>query len=84
MIINMTGKFLTDNYQIRIRTNMQIYWDQIFMANNYSKTNIELSTLKPISANLQFRGFSKLNKKNYSSPHYPEYYNIDKSKNGGI
>ena len=50
------------------------------MANNYSKTNIELSTLKPISANLHFRGFSKLNKKNYSSPHYPEYYNIDKSK----
>ena len=80
MIINMTDKFLTDNYQIRIRTNMQIYWDQIFMANNYSKTNIELSTLKPISANLHFRGFSKLNKKNYSSPHYPEYYNIDKSK----
>ena len=59
MIINMTGKFLTDNYQIRIRTNMQIYWDQIFMANNYSKTNIELSTLKPTSANLQLSRFFK-------------------------
>ena len=80
MIIDMTDKFLADNYQVRIRTNMQIYWDQIFMANNSSKTDIELSRLKPISANLQFRGFSKLKKKNYSSPHFPEYYNIDKNK----
>ena len=63
MIINMTDKFLADNYQVRIRTNMQIYWDQIFMANNSLKTNIELSTLKPISANLHFRGFSKLIRK---------------------
>ena len=26
------------------------------------------------------RGFSKLKKKNYSSPHFPEYYSIDKNK----
>ncbi len=80
MIIDMTDKFLANNYQVRIRTNMQIYWDQIFMANNSSKANIKLSRLKPISANLHFRGFSKIKKKNYSSPHFPEYSNIDKKK----
>ena len=33
------------------------------MANNSSKTDIKLSRLKPISANLNFRGFQNLKRK---------------------
>jgi len=32
MVIDLTGKFLTRDHRVRIRTNMEIYWDHIFFA----------------------------------------------------
>ena len=32
VIADLSGKFLTKDHRIRIRTNMEIYWDQIFFA----------------------------------------------------
>ena len=30
MVIDLTDKFLTDNYRIRITTNLQLYWSEAF------------------------------------------------------
>ena len=32
MIVDLAGKFPTGDHHVRIRTNMQIYWDQAFVA----------------------------------------------------
>jgi hypothetical protein len=32
MVIDLAGKFPTKDHHVRIRTNMQIYWDQAFVA----------------------------------------------------
>ena len=32
MVVDLTGKFLTNDHRLRIRTNMEIYWDYIFFS----------------------------------------------------
>ena len=76
MVIDMTDKFISTDYHLRIRTNMQIYWDHIFMSDNVSGNSIRSISLKPVSADLHYRGFSKINRRNFSSPHIPDYYSV--------
>ena len=75
MVFNLTDKFLSNDYRIRIQTNMQIYWDNIFISSDVNNKNIHTRELSPIYANLHFRGFSRTSRKNFSSPHIPDYYN---------
>ncbi|MBH49772.1 MAG: hypothetical protein CMG69_03365 [Candidatus Marinimicrobia bacterium] len=76
MVVNLTDKFLSDDYRIRIRTNMQIYWDHIFITKSGSGNQLNIATLKPISADLHYRGFSHIKRKDFHSPHIPDYYSI--------
>jgi hypothetical protein len=76
MVIDLTDKFLSDDYRVRIRTNMQIYWDHIFIASTLPKNTFRTADLKPVAANLHYRGFSQISRRNFSSPHIPDYYSI--------
>ena len=42
---------------------MQIYWDQAFVATNVSSSPLKITTLGPTSADLHFRGFSRMYRK---------------------
>jgi Tfp pilus assembly protein PilF len=63
MIIDLAGKFPTADHHVRIRTNLQIYWDEAFTAKDVSASTSKLTTLAPISANLHERGFSRTYRK---------------------
>ena len=76
MIIDLTDKFITNDHRLRVCTNMQIYWDHIFISNSVSGNLIKSVDLKLVSADLHFRGFSEINRRNFSSPHIPDYYSI--------
>lgn len=80
MIIDMTDKFIASDYRIKISTNMQIYWDHIFIANTQIKTSSKPIRLSPISADLHYRGFSQVSQVNFSSPHLPDYYTTTKEQ----
>ncbi len=60
MVINMTNKFFSDDYRIRLRTTMQIYWDQIFMTSSASGNLFKRYKLHPVMADLVYRGFSEI------------------------
>ena len=76
MIFDLTGKFIVADYRVRIRTNMEIYWDHIFMATDVTNNNLTVVNLQPASADLHYRGFSMISRKDFGSPHIPDYYNI--------
>ena len=57
--VDLTGKFLSDSREVRIVTNMQIYWDQIQVADSMNNANLKVTKLDPSIANLRWRGFSK-------------------------
>jgi cytochrome c-type biogenesis protein CcmH/NrfG len=57
--VDLAGKFLTSNREVRIVTNMRIYWDQILVGTPDNNSAIKTTPLEPAIANLRWRGFSK-------------------------
>ncbi len=79
VIADLTGKFLTSDHRIRIRTNMEIYWDYIFFSDGASNEPVTSTVLEPVSADLHYRGFSKSYRKGGRyGPHWFDYSNVTK------
>lgn len=56
--VDLTGKFLSASREVRIVTNMRIYWDRILVGTSNSKIGTQLTALDPVRADLRWRGFS--------------------------
>src|SRR5439155_15168335 len=63
VIVDLTGKFRSADHRVRIRSNMEIYWDQAFVAAARSRTSSSITALDPATADLHYRGFSRLYRK---------------------
>jgi len=60
IIVNLTGKVPPQTTRIRIRTNLQIYWDQVLVDNQATAPqSIRQTELPLVSASLAFRGYPK-------------------------
>ncbi len=57
--VDLTGKFLSEARQVRIVTNLCLYWDEIFLGDDPSAPDVKLTPLRVESAGLRFRGFSQ-------------------------
>ena len=80
LIVDLAGKFPTADHHVRIRTNMQIYWDQAFVANDVKSSPAKITTLDPVSAALHFRGFSRMYRKGGRyGPYWFDYDNVSKT-----
>jgi Tfp pilus assembly protein PilF len=55
--VDLTGKFLGPDREVRILTNMRIYWDQILVDTSDEKS-LQSTRLDPARADLRWRGFS--------------------------
>jgi len=74
VIADLTGKFITSDHRIRIRTNMEIYWDYIFFSEKGIKSEVTTTEMKPVAADLHYRGFSEsFRKGNRYGPHWFDY-----------
>ena len=58
--VDLTGKFLSPSREIRIVTNMCVYWDEIFLGEDASAPETHLTPLDARAAQLHFRGFSRI------------------------
>lgn len=78
VIADLTGKFLSSDHRVRIRTNMEIYWDHIFFASGKSVAPMVTTVMQPAAADLHFRGFSRLYRKGGRyGPHWFDYSDVD-------
>jgi Tfp pilus assembly protein PilF len=57
--VDLSGKFLSRSREVRIVTNLCVYWDEIFLSENTEKPEAVLTPLDGARADLHFRGFSK-------------------------
>ena len=58
--VDLTGRFLSDSREIRILTNMCVYWDEIVLGDDASAPESRLTSLDAGAAQLHFRGFSRI------------------------
>lgn len=63
-------------HQVRLRTNMEIYWDFIGTAQALPKTPLKTQMLSLNEATLRYRGFSAIQQANWSSPELPDYSHL--------
>ena len=75
VIADLTGKFLSADRRVRIRTNMEIYWDRAFVAATASASPVTVTTLRPVAADLRYRGFSRMYRK--GGRYGPQWFDYD-------
>lgn len=77
VIADLTGKFLSADRRVRIRTNMEIYWDQAFVAGSAAQSPVAVTTLAPVTADLHYRGYSRMYRKGGRyGPHWFAYDDV--------
>jgi tetratricopeptide (TPR) repeat protein len=59
MAVDLTGKFLSASREVRIVTNLCVYWDEIYLFESNAPPAARLTEIAMGSADLHFRGFSK-------------------------
>jgi hypothetical protein len=57
--VPLSGVFRTASREVRIVTNMRIYWDEIAVADAAAAAPRTISRLEPLDAELRWRGFSR-------------------------
>ncbi|MEO8071876.1 MAG: FG-GAP-like repeat-containing protein, partial [Acidobacteriota bacterium] len=81
LVVDLTGKFLTDSREIRIVTNFKTYWDKIAVDTSEQKPDLKTIELKPAQADLRERGYSAESKINEMiAPDYTKVSNDERWK----
>ena len=75
ILVDLTGIFAPQSgtRRFRLRTNLEIYWDSLAVAKAMPDAAIRTQRLAPQSAELRFRGYSKMTPGGTSSPELPDY-----------
>jgi tetratricopeptide (TPR) repeat protein len=60
IVVDLSGKFLSASREVRIVTNLCVYWDEIFLSTETAAPRTVMTDVKPSGADLHFRGFSEV------------------------
>lgn len=56
--VDLTGMFLSSSREVRIVTNLCVYWDEIFLGESSAPPAVRRAQVQTASADVRFRGFS--------------------------
>lgn len=78
MVVDLSHVFIPGApRKLRLRTNLEIYWDQLAWATGVEKDESVVTNVPLRKAGLSYRGFSKMRAANHSSPETPDYNHLD-------
>lgn len=84
VVADLTGKLPSGDHRVRIRTNMEVYWDRIVVATGGTAGPLTLTTLEPVWADLHDRGFSRMYRKGGRyGPHWFDYDRVTRASPWG-
>jgi len=76
-VIDITNVFQPGtSHRVRLRTNLEIYWDSIEWAEGKPDAPLKVTRLAPASADLHYRGYSTIHQADRSSPEIPDYNHL--------
>ncbi len=77
MTLEVTGKILPGDRRIRISSNMELYWDRIFMAEHVGRPALRLQEVRAASADLHYLGYPREYSPDGRRPNLYDYSNLD-------
>ncbi len=80
MVIDLTGKFLSNVGKVRIVSDMQVYWDRAFFTVGDQYFPMVVSELKAETADLQYLGFPQMYRPTPHGPHLYDHTQIDRNQ----
>jgi tetratricopeptide (TPR) repeat protein len=76
-VIDISNVFLPGTAHIvRLRTNLEVYWDSIEWAEGRPDIPLRITQLASASADLRYRGYSTIHQASASSPEIPDYNHL--------
>jgi tetratricopeptide (TPR) repeat protein len=63
--------------RLRLRTNLEVYWDWLAVAEPVAADSIRTSRLRAAQADLRYRGFSQTTVSGHSAPELPTYDKVN-------
>lgn len=78
IILDLTGLFPTSDHRIRLRTNLEIYWDRIAFALGDPPYEAKTVTCTMLRADIEYLGFPRISRKDAQSPELPDYGHLSK------
>ncbi|MFO1064742.1 MAG: VCBS repeat-containing protein [Pirellulales bacterium] len=76
IVIDVSRAFLTDDAKLRIVSTQQLYWDQAYLVRDEPPVPLRVENLPMESAELSYRGFSRLLSRESDQPHWYDYNDI--------
>jgi Tfp pilus assembly protein PilF len=77
MVIDLDGVFRPGApRRLRLRTNLEIYWDKLEWAEALPAGALKVQRLAAAQADLRYRGFSVFTQANASAPAVPDYHRL--------
>jgi tetratricopeptide (TPR) repeat protein len=77
VLFNLTNIFRPGTpRRVRLRTNLEIYWDCIEWAQGDPEAAVKTQTLDASVADLHYRGYSVIDRPDAGAPEIPDYYQI--------
>jgi Tfp pilus assembly protein PilF len=81
ILVDLTNVFRPGtSRRLRLRTNLEIYWDQIEWAQGLPDTALRTVRLDPTVADLHYRGYSVIDRPDSAAPELPDYNRISGTK----
>ena len=81
VLFNLTDIFKPGTpHRVRIRTNLEIYWDHLEWAVGLPDAPVKMVRLAPSSVDLHYRGYSVINRPDAGAPEVPDYNRLLSTK----
>ena len=77
MTVNVSELPLTEDGRLRLRTNMEIFWDQAFLAEDVPVPDLKEHVLDPVVADLRLLGYPREYSPDGRDPTIYDYHRID-------
>jgi tetratricopeptide (TPR) repeat protein len=76
VVVEMRGRFLSESREVRILTNMRIYWDQVLVGRERPASDVIVTRVEPGVARLRERGLSAETTPDGREPFAYDYHRV--------
>jgi tetratricopeptide (TPR) repeat protein len=79
MTVDLTGKIRSTDQRLRVSSNMEIYWDQMFLAPHDAGAPLRVQEVAARDADLHFRGYPREYSPDGRQPNLCDYDHLDRN-----